>query len=146
MSIVSVAFTGVTTSEGTAVVAKSVGTEWSGRIRSAIFKQTSGSGTQWKFRFYIGDTANPDEFFLDAVTIPTVAGDLDNADGDMASVFLDRESLIGTAIQITKNDYSDGYTSGVAQAGLGLYISAQQLAGSGTDAGTLYLDVGPKAV
>tara|TARA_Y100000310_G_scaffold310388_2_gene355554 strand:+ start:664 stop:1086 length:423 start_codon:yes stop_codon:yes gene_type:complete len=127
VSIIQQTFTAVSDSESTAV--KISGSDVSG-IKGAILggylKQTSGAGTQFALRWYLGWTASTTARFLTKLTIPEVAGawgdgsDEDSIDSAPVKRFSTREA-----------DFGDGWTGGSPRAGLGLYLTAERLDDSG---------------
>tara|TARA_Y100000310_G_scaffold245085_1_gene249999 strand:+ start:118 stop:567 length:450 start_codon:yes stop_codon:yes gene_type:complete len=145
MSRPSIAFTTIdsTESAGTLLVNTAKGNRQAGKvgfIRDVHLRQISGDGTQWRFRFYQGTTASPRETFLTYVDLPAVAGTFDNADGDEATSVPDSAKEFSTRFP----DYSAGWTDeDTPIAGLGIYVSADQLANGGAtkDAVTLTVTI-----
>jgi hypothetical protein len=127
MSIIQQAFTDVSDSESTAVkIAGSDKSGIKGAIRGARLEKTSGAGTQFALRWYLGWTADKTNVFLTKLTIPNVAGtwgngtDQDAIDGDPSKKYSTR-----------LGDFAAGWTGGLPRAGLGLYLTAERLDAAG---------------
>lgn len=138
MSVKKLTFSLTGTTEGTEQAVYSIGVAAKlgirGQIRKIGVKRTAGSGTQWKARFFLGDTADPDQICIASVLIPATASDFDH--GQEATV-VPRNPVPWS---IMEGDWAAVWTSGVAHAGAGLYVSLEQTAGSGDDTVEVYVD------
>jgi len=130
----SIAFTSISGTESTAELLidhDNLGSRQSGAhgfIRDAHVLQVSGDGTQWRFRFYQGWTADPDAQYLTYVDLPATDNDFQNADGDEATSVPDTPKGFSTRYP----DYAAGWTDeDTPKAGLGIYVSAEQLNNGG---------------
>jgi hypothetical protein len=137
----SIAFTSISSTEsaGTILINTAKGNRQAGKvgyIRDVHLRQISGDGTQWRFRFYQGTTASPRDTFLTYVDLPSVDDTFDNADDDEATSVPDSPKEFATRYL----DYGAGWTDeDTPIAGLGIYVSADQINNNGAtnDAVTL---------
>ena len=127
-----------TTEDPELAVGNTLGTGARSGIRGVIRKiginRTAGSGTQWKVRLFLGDTADKDQLCIATVTIPATPGDFDH---DQQATVIPRTPIPWSVLE---RDFAAVWTSGVPHAGAGLYASLQQTAGSGNDTVDVYID------
>jgi len=120
---------------GMAASTRPNGSAPNGVISKVGIERTSAtSGTQWKVRYFQGWTADPDSLCILEVTIPATANVFDH--GAQAN----SKPVSGPVeYALSYDDFPAGWTDATTpKAGLGLWHSVQQVAGSGNDTVKVY--------
>jgi len=110
----------------------------SGAISKVGIERTSAtSGTQWRIRYFLGWTADPDRLCILSVDIPAAADVFDH--GVQSS---SKPAAGAVEFSTDYNSFADGWTTTTTpKAGLGLWHSLQQIGGSGDDTCDVYTTI-----